>query len=66
MLTCVELPGINNRSDEYATGLVESPLGKRREHMSEQTNSDVVQQAYEAFGRGDIPAVLDTLTDDVE
>jgi ketosteroid isomerase-like protein len=26
----------------------------------------VVQQGYEAFGRGDIPAVLDLLTDDVE
>jgi uncharacterized protein len=34
--------------------------------MSERTNTDVVQQGYEAFGRGDIPAVLDLLTDDVE
>ena len=34
--------------------------------MSERTNVGVVQQAYEAFGRGDIPAVLDLLTDDVE
>ena len=33
--------------------------------MSDQTNSAVVQQAYEAFGRGDIPGVLDLLTDDV-
>jgi ketosteroid isomerase-like protein len=33
--------------------------------MSEQTNSVVVRQAYEAFGRGDIPGVLDLLTDDV-
>jgi uncharacterized protein len=33
--------------------------------MSEQTNVAVVQQAYEAFGRGDIPGVLDHLTDDV-
>jgi ketosteroid isomerase-like protein len=33
--------------------------------MSEQTNIAVVQQAYEAFGRGDIPAVLDTQADDV-
>ena len=33
--------------------------------MSEQTNVAVVQQAYEAFGRGDIPRVLDHLTDDV-
>jgi ketosteroid isomerase-like protein len=34
--------------------------------MSERTNVGVVQQAYEAFGRGDIPAVLDLLTEDVE
>jgi uncharacterized protein len=39
--------------------------------MSEKTNVevaqnvDVVQQGYEAFGRGDIPAVLELLTDDV-
>ena len=34
--------------------------------MSEQTNTDVVRQAYEAFGSGDIPAMLELLTDDVE
>jgi uncharacterized protein len=34
--------------------------------MSEQTNADVVRQAYEAFGSGDIPAMLGMLTDDVE
>ena len=34
--------------------------------MSEQTNVAVVQQAYEAFGREDIPGVLDRLTEDVE
>jgi uncharacterized protein len=34
--------------------------------MSEKTNADVVQQAYAAFGQGDIPALLRFLTDDVE
>ena len=34
--------------------------------MSERTNTDVVQQGYEALGHWDIPAVLDLLTDDVE
>ena len=34
--------------------------------MSERTNADVVQRGYEAFGRGDIPALLDLLTEDVE
>lgn len=29
-------------------------------------NVDVVQRTYEAVGRGDIPAFLDLLTDDVE
>ena len=33
--------------------------------MSDQTNISVVQQAYAAFGQGDIPGVLDLLTDDV-
>src|SRR5918998_4048947 len=34
--------------------------------MNQQSNVDVVQETYEAVGRGDIPAVLDLLTDDVE
>ena len=34
--------------------------------MSDQTNVDATQRAYEAFGRGDIPAMLEGLTDDVE
>src|SRR5918998_2615017 len=34
--------------------------------MSERTNADVVQRGYEAFGRGDIPALLNLLTEDVE
>jgi ketosteroid isomerase-like protein len=34
--------------------------------MHEQENLQVVYQAYEAFGRGDVPGVLALLTDDVE
>ncbi len=34
--------------------------------MAEQDNVRTVREAYEAFGRGDIAAVLDRLTDDVE
>src|ERR671916_1050842 len=34
--------------------------------MNDKTNADVVQQAYDAFGQGDIPAFLSLLTDDVE
>jgi ketosteroid isomerase-like protein len=30
------------------------------------TNADTVQSMYEAFGRGDIPFILDRLADDVE
>ena len=33
--------------------------------MSEQ-NIDFVRDAYEAFGRGDVPAVLGAMTDDIE
>lgn len=34
--------------------------------MNQQSNLEVVQGTYQAFGRGDISAVLDLLTDDVE
>ena len=34
--------------------------------MSDKTSTDVVHQAYAAFGQGDIPALLSLLTDDVE
>ena len=33
--------------------------------MSEQDNLQIVKEAYAAFQRGDIPAVLNTLSDDV-
>jgi uncharacterized protein len=33
--------------------------------MSEQDNVQVAQQAFEAFGRGDIPALLGLVSDDV-
>jgi len=33
--------------------------------MQEAQNTKVVQEAYAAFGRGDIQAILDRLTDDV-
>ena len=34
--------------------------------MNEQDNTRVVQDLFAAFGRGDVPGVLDKLTDDVE
>ncbi len=34
--------------------------------MSEQENTELVQQAYGHFQRGEIPAVLDLLSEDVE
>jgi len=37
-----------------------------RKHMNVRTNMDVVQQTYAAFGRGDIPALLSLLCDDVQ
>lgn len=34
--------------------------------MSAQDNTRLIQESYAAFGRGDIPVVLDYLTDDIE
>jgi ketosteroid isomerase-like protein len=34
--------------------------------MSPKENKSAIQGIYAAFGRGDIPAVLDALTDDIE
>ena len=34
--------------------------------MSEQANIQTAQNGYAAFGRGDIPAILELLTDDIE
>jgi ketosteroid isomerase-like protein len=38
----------------------------RPDELGARTNVDVVRETYEAVGRGDIPALLDLLTDDVE
>jgi uncharacterized protein len=38
----------------------------RPNELGARTNVDVVREAYEAVGRGDIPVLLDLLTDDVE
>ena len=34
--------------------------------MSEQENTQLVRSMFEAFQKGDVPGVLDTLTEDVE
>ena len=34
--------------------------------MSEQQNLEIVKRGYEAFGRGDIQALLDLFADDIE
>jgi ketosteroid isomerase-like protein len=34
--------------------------------MGEQENLKLIQDVYEAFGRGDLPAILGSLTDDVD
>jgi uncharacterized protein len=41
-------------------------VGKEKLAMSEQENTGLVQQAYGYFQSGDIPAVLDLLSEDVE
>ncbi|MDQ3815947.1 MAG: nuclear transport factor 2 family protein [Armatimonadota bacterium] len=34
--------------------------------MSEQTNIQTIQALYEAFGQGDLPTILEGVTDDVD
>jgi len=34
--------------------------------MAEQENTEIVKGIYEAFARGDIPAILDSLADNIE
>jgi hypothetical protein len=34
--------------------------------MSANDNTKTIQRVYEAFGRGDVAAILDTVTDDVD
>jgi hypothetical protein len=34
--------------------------------MSAEENVKTVQEGYAAFGRGDVPAILELLTDDIE
>ncbi len=41
-------------------------MGAQPNELGVSTNAEVVQETYEAVGRGDIPALLDLLTDDVE
>src|SRR5215211_1899766 len=54
------------KPDELDAGY--EPAGDRSEAhaMSDSTNVDVIRRFYGAFGRGDIPAALDLLADDVE
>jgi ketosteroid isomerase-like protein len=37
----------------------------KEQWMTEQENVQLIQELYAAFGRGDVPAILDQLTDDV-
>jgi ketosteroid isomerase-like protein len=48
-------------------GIIEAQAMRRREEnvMSEQKNIEAVQKMYAAFGRGDVPAILEDLADDV-
>lgn len=41
-------------------------MSAKPNELGTRTNVDVVQETYEAVGRGDIPAVLGLLTDNVE
>jgi ketosteroid isomerase-like protein len=53
-------PALKEKEDE------KSMTTQSNEQLGTRTNVEVVQETYEAVGRGDIPALLDLLTDDVE
>jgi hypothetical protein len=44
----------------------EKPMTAKPNELGVRKNVDTVQEAYAAVGRGDIPALLDLLTEDVE
>jgi uncharacterized protein len=44
----------------------EKQMTAKPDELGTRTNVEVVQEIYEAVGRGDIPAVLELLTDNVE
>jgi ketosteroid isomerase-like protein len=48
------------------TGYASFIVGSKGGVMSEQQNVDVVRRGYEAFGRGDLDALLSLLDEDVE
>jgi uncharacterized protein len=41
-------------------------VGKEKVAMGEQENTELVQRTYGSFGDGDIPALLDSLSEDVQ
>jgi len=43
-----------------------SHISAKEQSMSEQDNTQIVKEAYAAFKRGDIPAILNMLADDVK
>jgi ketosteroid isomerase-like protein len=54
------------KPNELDVGYEPAGEGSEAHAMSDSTNVDVIQRFYGAFGRGDIPAALDLLADDVE
>jgi hypothetical protein len=50
------LRGVNHRSSDSIRG----------NSMSAEENVKTAEEGYAAFGRGDLPAILELLTDDIE
>src|ERR1700687_3073286 len=59
--------GDHHRRGNHLTGPVLSLATAARElHMNADTNIKTIAQVYEACGRGDIAAILDAVTDDID
>jgi uncharacterized protein len=56
----------DNSSREAAVATVTTYPSRKERTMSEQANEAVVRGIYDSFLRGDLPAVLEALTEDVE
>jgi hypothetical protein len=40
------------------------PISRAEERAMSQSNVETIQQVYAAFGRGDVPAILERVSDD--
>src|SRR5215216_7795430 len=59
-------PGVIMRLLERGSTRYDKRVGKEKVAMGKQENTELVQRTYDSFRDGDIPALLDSLSEDVE